>query len=121
MTKSKTKNEPSNDNAAETFDKKDTPEHKDSDLQFYGNPDQWKLICKEFSKSENWMKSTKAMDISVGCLVQVTTQQGANVAEAVTFVPNVKLIEDEYGANRIVRHGYTPRKLTSKDVKKSDK
>ncbi len=27
----------------------------------------------------------------VGCVVQVTTQQGNNVAEAVTFVPNVKI------------------------------
>jgi hypothetical protein len=38
------------------------------------------------------MKSTKAMQIEgVGCVVQVTTQQGNNIAEAITFVPNVKI------------------------------
>lgn len=43
------------------------------------------------------MKSTKAMEIEgVGCVVQVTTQQGDNVAEALTFVPNVR-IEEFYG------------------------
>lgn len=40
------------------------------------------------------MKSSKAMEIEgVGCVVQVTTQQGDNVAEAVTFVPNCKIEE----------------------------
>jgi hypothetical protein len=29
----------------------------------------------------------------VGCVVQVTTQQGNNVSEAVTFVPGVKIKE----------------------------
>ncbi|MGL4452412.1 MAG: hypothetical protein ACRCTZ_14665, partial [Sarcina sp.] len=39
-----------------------------------------------------WMKSTKAMEIDgIGCVIQVTTQQGDNVAEAVTFVPGVKI------------------------------
>ena len=38
------------------------------------------------------MKSTKGMEIEgVGCVVQVTTQQGDNVAEALTFVPGVKI------------------------------
>ena len=31
----------------------------------------------------------------VGCYVQVTTQQGDNVAEAVTFIPSVKIEETE--------------------------
>lgn len=40
------------------------------------------------------MKSTKAMEIEgVGCVIQVTTQQGVQVAEAVTFVPNVKVVD----------------------------
>ena len=49
------------------------------------------------------MKSTKAMEIvNRGCLVQVTTQQGDNVAEAVTFVPNVSIWEDEHGVRTLV-------------------
>jgi len=62
------------------------------DLEFYGNKDSFQLICKAASKNEGWMKSTKAMEIEgVGCVVQVTTQQGDQIAEALTFVPNVTI------------------------------
>jgi len=62
------------------------------DINVFGNGDTFKLICKASSKAEGWMKSTKAMEIDgVGCVVQVTTQQGDSVAEAITFVPGVKL------------------------------
>ncbi len=62
------------------------------DIVFWGDGDTFKLISKASSKAEGWLKSTKAMEIDkVGCVVQVTTQQGNNVAEAVTFVPNVKI------------------------------
>jgi hypothetical protein len=63
-----------------------------SDLVVYGDGDTFKLICKASSQEEGWMKSTKAMEIKgVGCVVQVTTQQGDNVSEALTFVPDVKI------------------------------
>lgn len=63
-----------------------------SDLVVYGDGDTFKLICKASSKEEGWMKSTKAMEIPyVGCVIQVTTQQGDNIAEALTFVPGVKI------------------------------
>lgn len=65
-----------------------------SDVQFWGNGDAWKLLGKASSKKEGWMKSSKAMQIdNLGCLVQVTTQQGEHVAEAITFVPYVKIEE----------------------------
>jgi hypothetical protein len=65
-----------------------------SDIQFWGDGDTFKLISKAWSKSEGWMKSTKAMEIpSIGCVVQVTTQQGESVAEALTFVPNTKIVD----------------------------
>ncbi len=58
--------------------------------KIHGDPGAWKCICKASNEKEGWMKSTKAMDIiGAGCLVQVTTQQGDNIAEAVTFVPDV--------------------------------
>lgn len=63
-----------------------------SDVKVFGDPDRWVLLCKASSESQGWMKSTKAMQIfGVGCLVQVTTQQGDNVAEAITFVPGVSV------------------------------
>lgn len=59
------------------------------DIVFWGNGDTFKLISKASSVEEGWMKSTKAMEIQgLGCVVQVTTQQHDNIAEAVTFVPN---------------------------------
>jgi len=63
-----------------------------ADINIFGNGDTFKLICKASSEAEGWMKSTKAMQIEgVGCVVQVTTQQGDNVAEALTFVPGVEI------------------------------
>ena len=62
------------------------------DVRVYGDPDIFRLLCKASSKSEGWMKSTKAMEIlGAGCVVQVTTQQGDHVAEALTFVPGVRI------------------------------
>lgn len=58
------------------------------------------------------MKSTKAMEIiGVGCVVQVTTQQrnpgelgGTYVmAEAITFVPGVKVVDGVNGGRVLVR------------------
>ena len=71
------------------------------DIQFWGDGDAWKLLGKASSKNEGWMKSSKAYQIDgVGCIVQVTTQQGNNVAEAVTFVPGVEI--EELKSNGVV-------------------
>lgn len=66
------------------------------DIVFWGNGDTFKLISKASSENEGWMKSTKAMQIDrVGCVIQVTTQQGENVAEALQFVPGVRIHEEK--------------------------
>lgn len=69
------------------------------DIKFFGNGDLFQLLAKASSESEGWMKSTKAMEVSNGCVVQVTTQQrnpdgSYSIAEALTFVPGVVIIED---------------------------
>ena len=65
------------------------------DVVAAGNGDTFRLLCKASSKAENWMKSCKAMEIpGVGVVVQVTTQQGDHVAEALCFVPGVRIISD---------------------------
>ena len=65
-----------------------------SDLKTFGDGDTFQLICKASSQNEGWMKSTKAMYIpGVGCVIQVTTQQDDNIAEALTFVPGVQIVE----------------------------
>lgn len=74
------------------------------DIVFWGNGDLFKLIGKASSKEEGWMKSTKAMEIEgVGCVIQVTTQQDSNVAEALTFVSGVKIEETKNGDEVIAR------------------
>jgi len=62
---------------------------KVSDIEIVGNPGEWVLVCKASSKSQGWMKATKAMKVPNGCVIQVSTQQGDNVAEALQFVPGV--------------------------------
>jgi hypothetical protein len=74
-----------------------------TDLNVFGDGDTFKLICKAYSEAEGWMKSTKAMEIAgVGCVIQVTTQQGENVAEALTFVPGVGIAETRNEHNVVV-------------------
>jgi len=73
------------------------------DIKVVGNGDSFRLLCKAFSKNEGWMKSAKAMEIEgVGCVVQVTTQQGEHVAEAVTFVPGVRIVDDVNSGRKLV-------------------
>lgn len=69
------------------------------DVVVFGVGDAWQLICKASSDKEGWMKSTKAMEVGHGCLVQVTTQQlnpdaSYVVAEALAFAPMCHIEED---------------------------
>lgn len=77
------------------------------DIQVVGDGDLFRLLSKASSESEGWMKSTKAMEVSGGCLVQVTTQQrnpdgSYAVAEALSFVPSVKIADDENNGRKLV-------------------
>lgn len=87
------------------------------DIQFFGDGDTFKLICKASSEAEGWMKSTKAMDIAgVGCVVQVTTQQRNidgthSIAEAVTFVPNVVILQHMDNENNVIGRELIPTPL----------
>lgn len=65
------------------------------DIEIFGE-DLFKLLSKASSKNEGWVKSTKAMEVPGGCVVQVTTQQrnpdgSYAVAEAITFVPGIQV------------------------------
>lgn len=76
---------------------------KVSDIQVVGNGDTFQLLCKANSKSQGWMKSAKAAQIDgVGCVVQVTTQQNDQVAEALVFVPGVEIKDDVNGGRKLV-------------------
>jgi len=65
------------------------------DVVMFGE-DLFKLLSKASSEEEGWMKSTKAMKVVGGCVVQVTTQQRNidgtySIAEALTYVPGVQI------------------------------
>ena len=78
------------------------------DIKVVGNGDAFQLLCKASSQAEGWMKSTKAMEIAaVGCVVQVTTQQknpdgSYAIAEALTFVPGARIVQDINGGRCLV-------------------
>ena len=77
------------------------------DIKVVGNGDMFRLLCKASSEAEGWMKSTKAMEVPGGCVVQVTTQQRNEngtyaVAEALSFVPCVKLADDDNNGRKLV-------------------
>jgi len=87
-----------------TLDNKNEAETKlkVSDVQIVGSTDLFQLLCKASSKAEGWMKSCKAMETKTGCIVQVTTQHGENVAEALVFVPGVKIETDVNNGRKLV-------------------
>lgn len=77
------------------------------DIKVVGNGDMFRLLCKASSENEGWMKSTKACEVPGGCIVQVTTQQRNidgtyAVAEALSYVPGVKIADDENNGRKLV-------------------
>ena len=82
-----------------------------SDLEVFGDGNLFKLISKASSRSQGWMKSTKAMEVRNGCVIQVTTEVinpdgSKSVAEAVTFVPGVSINEEIVDGKCISRSIY---------------
>jgi hypothetical protein len=79
------------------------------DIKVVGNGDSFQLLFKAYSENEGWMKSTKALEVEgVGCFVQVTTQQrnpdgSYAVAEALSFAPNTKIIDDVDNGRKLVK------------------
>lgn len=69
---------------------------KVKDVKVVGS-DLWVLICKASSESEGWMKSTKAMDVGHGVVMQMTTQQNDHVAETSVFIPGAGIHTGEDG------------------------
>jgi len=75
------------------------------DIEKYGDPDKWKLLCKASSKSQGWMKSTKAMNIpGFGCIVQIFEQQGDKLATSITHIQGVGVYPSVHGGYRLCGH-----------------
>lgn len=86
---------------------------KASGVESIGSMATWKVVQKAWNKREGWMKSTKALEIpGAGCLVQVTTQQKDKLAEALCFVPDVKLEPNPDGSHTFKHTGLTATQIT---------
>jgi hypothetical protein len=76
------------------------------DVKIFGRPDRFKLLFK--ASGPNWVRSTKAMEVPGGCLVQVSTivlsPAGENAAEAVAFVPDAKIQDEVDGSGAFLAH-----------------
>jgi ABC-type transport system involved in cytochrome bd biosynthesis fused ATPase/permease subunit len=69
----------------------------------FGRPDRFQLLFK--AKGLTWKKSTKVMEVLGGCVVQVSSEQmnlegSWSIAEALTFVPGVRVLEEQTGTGR---------------------
>jgi hypothetical protein len=80
------------------------------DLIEYGQADMFKCLSKASSKRQGWMKSTKAMNIpGGGVVIQVSSLQTSgsalnpmgSLAEALVFVPGVKVVGDKAAGYRL--------------------
>lgn len=72
-------------------------------IETYGDPDRLVLLFK--AKGKSWVRSTKAMQVKNGCILQFSTglltPDGAwRAAEAATFVPNVIIKDEENGEGK---------------------
>lgn len=84
---------------------------KTSDLkgavQVFGQPDRFKLLFK--ASGPNWVRSTKAMEVPGGCLVQVSTSfinaVGETGAEAISFVPGAVIRPESSGSGCFLPDG----------------
>ncbi len=81
-------------------------------IEVVGQPDRFKLLFKAVGPT--WARSTKALDVGAGCVVQVSTKfmtpTGAwNLAEALTYVPGVEIADKAGGGGRyLIPRGEQP-------------
>lgn len=62
------------------------------EIEVFGNPEVWELLCKESLPPQGWMRSTKRMTLHNGAIYQTETQQrnpdgSYALSQATVFVP----------------------------------
>jgi hypothetical protein len=89
------------------------PEHAEigiSDLEVHGNSSTFQLLYETYSRKHRRRETTKAIEIpGVGCVVQVSTHQGGQIAEAVPFVPGVTVVDLPDGGRKLEQDPSTVR------------
>ena len=84
---------------------KETKDIADGDAETFGNPDRLTLLFK--AKGSTWIRSTKAMKVYGGCVVQFSTKSlrpdgSWNLAEAATYVPGVTIQNEPEGEGKFL-------------------
>ena len=69
---------------------------KVSDAIVVGDPNLWALIGKASSQKQGWMKTTKALKVDDGCIVQTETQQRNQdgswaLSQGLVYVPDISI------------------------------
>jgi len=82
----------------DTADARSKARSQGSAIDVFGDPDQLKLLFKV--QGAGWKKSTKALPVPGGCVIQMTTErQGRDgswtIAEAMQFIPGATVEPDE--------------------------
>ena len=86
---------------------------KASGVESIGSLGTWKVVQKAWNRKEGWMRSTKALEIpGAGCLIQVTTREGKQIAETACFVPDVKLEANPDGSHTLKATGLAATQIT---------
>ena len=76
-----------------------------SDIEVIGDDTMFQLLSKVTSKKAGLQRMTSAMQVRGGCIINVTTQQrnpdgSYAIADALTFVPNVWIVDDVNGGRK---------------------
>jgi hypothetical protein len=79
----------------DTKDAEAAAKRRGTAIKVLGDPDQLKVLFKV--QGDGWQKSTKALPVPGGCVLQMTTERrGMNgswtTAEAIEFVPGVTVV-----------------------------
>jgi hypothetical protein len=82
-------------------------------IETIGVPESFELLCKSTMPAHSIVRAVFAYEIpGMGCLVQVSSKDGNQIAEALTFVSGVKIVGDINGGRRLVSM-YAPPEGTS--------
>ncbi len=78
-----------------------------ADVRVTGNPDMWHLLAKASSQSEGWMRSTKALQVGMNVILQVSERQknadgSYTIDNDLIRVENVRIVPDVNGGNKLV-------------------
>lgn len=70
----------------------------------YGDPGTWVCLVKVWHPEEKWFRSTKALEVPGGVVLQVSTREhSGHVAEALTFIPDVEIAHSSHTPKLVAR------------------